>query len=142
WRTGVPWRGCRRHLHGRHRRARAPGPRPTARTARAGLSRMRWSSRPGYARMRVGACMLAGLLAALVTGCARTPEAGAVTTIRFWAMGREAEVVAGLIPEFEREHPGLRIELQAIPWSAAHEKLLTAYAAEAMPDLLQLGNTW
>ena len=74
-------------------------------------------------------------------GCARSEPEGQAT-IRFWAMGREAEVVAELLPGFEREHPGLRVEVQAIPWTAAHEKLLTAYAADAMPDLLQLGNTW
>lgn len=62
--------------------------------------------------------------------------------IRFWAMGREAEVVGALIPQFEREHPGLRVELQQVPWTAAHEKLLTAYAADALPDICQLGNTW
>src|SRR5690606_3237854 len=77
----------------------------------------------------------------LGTGCTHRADDG-TTTLRFWAMGREAEVVAEMLPDFEREHPGLRVELQAIPWSAAHEKLLTAYAADAMPDLLQLGNTW
>ncbi|QDW67695.1 sugar ABC transporter substrate-binding protein [Luteimonas granuli] len=84
--------------------------------------------------------LLAAALAALA-GCTRRDAPG-TTTIRFWAMGREAEVVAELLPEFERAHPGLRVEVQAIPWSAAHEKLLTAWAADAMPDLLQLGNTW
>jgi multiple sugar transport system substrate-binding protein len=74
-----------------------------------------------------------------IGGCGRDDPPG---TIRFWAMGREAEVLAGLIPQFERENPGLRIELQQIPWTAAHEKLLTAYAADALPDLCQLGNTW
>ena len=64
------------------------------------------------------------------------------TPIRFWAMGREAEVLGTLIPEFEREHPGLRVEVQQVPWTAAHEKLLTAYAADALPDICQLGNTW
>ena len=88
------------------------------------------------------ACVAALLAAsALVAGCARSGDE-ATTTIRFWAMGREAEVVAELLPDFAREHPGLRVEVQAIPWTAAHEKLLTAYAADAMPDLLQLGNTW
>ncbi|HEV2751148.1 MAG TPA: extracellular solute-binding protein, partial [Gemmatimonadales bacterium] len=29
-----------------------------------------------------------------------------------------------------------------IPWTAAHEKLLTAYVGNATPDLAQLGNTW
>jgi multiple sugar transport system substrate-binding protein len=29
-----------------------------------------------------------------------------------------------------------------IPWNAAHEKLLTAYASNSLPDMCQLGNTW
>jgi multiple sugar transport system substrate-binding protein len=32
--------------------------------------------------------------------------------------------------------------VQQIPWSAAHEKLLTAHVGRATPDLAQLGNTW
>jgi multiple sugar transport system substrate-binding protein len=32
--------------------------------------------------------------------------------------------------------------VQQLPWTAAHEKLLTAYAGDALPDLCQLGNTW
>jgi len=63
-------------------------------------------------------------------------------TIRFWAMGREGEVVAQLLPEFERNNPGVHVQVQQIPWTAAHEKLLTAFAAGALPDLCQLGNTW
>src|SRR3712207_6280926 len=29
-----------------------------------------------------------------------------------------------------------------MPWTAAHEKLLTAYVGESTPDVSQLGNTW
>ncbi len=47
-----------------------------------------------------------------------------------------------LMPEFERRHPGVRVKVQQVPWTAAHEKLLTAYAGDAMPDVFQLGNTW
>ena len=75
----------------------------------------------------------------LLAGCARPPEG---ITLRFWAMGREAEVVGELVREFEAENPGIRVEVQNIPWTAAHEKLLTAYAADGLPDLCQLGNTW
>ena len=57
-------------------------------------------------------------------------------------MGREGEVVAELLPEFERTHPGIRVKVQQLPWTAAHEKLLTAFAGDATPDLCQLGNTW
>ena len=62
--------------------------------------------------------------------------------LELWAMGREGEVVAKLVPGFERRHPGLRVRVQQIPWSAAHEKLVTAYVGGAMPDVFQAGNTW
>ena len=57
-------------------------------------------------------------------------------------MGREGEVVSDLIPEFERAHPGIRVKVKQLPWTAAHEKLLTAFAGDATPDVCQLGNTW
>lgn len=63
-------------------------------------------------------------------------------TLRFWAMGREGEVVQELVRDFERENPGVRVRVQQIPWSAAHEKLLTAFVGEATPDIAQMGNTW
>jgi multiple sugar transport system substrate-binding protein len=57
-------------------------------------------------------------------------------------MGREGEVVSQLIAGFEKEQPGIKVEVQQIPWSAAHEKLLTAYVGDATPDIAMLGNTW
>ncbi|CAL1241533.1 extracellular solute-binding protein [Candidatus Methylocalor cossyra] len=83
--------------------------------------------------------LFAWIVAVLVSACSGTPEP---TTVQFWAMGREGEAVAALLPEFERRHPGLRVQVQQIPWSAAHEKLLTAYAGGTLPDLFQVGNTW
>ena len=78
-------------------------------------------------------------LAALVAGCGRD-DGG--TVVRFWAMGREGEVVRELLADFERENPDLRVDVQQIPWTAAHEKLLTAHVGHATPDVAQLGNTW
>ena len=94
----------------------------------------------GHCHMRLaGLLSLIALVAWFLLGCAREPE---VTTIRFWAMGREAEVVGELIDEFEQQNPGIRVDIQQIPWTAAHEKLLTAFAADGLPDICQLGNTW
>ena len=83
-----------------------------------------------------------GLIAAahLLLGCA--PGDTDKVVLQFWAMGREGEVVQELIPEFERENPGIKVVVQQMPWSAAHEKLLTAYVGNSTPDLSQLGNTW
>ena len=63
-------------------------------------------------------------------------------TVKFWGLGREGEVVRELVPEFERAHPDIRVIVQQIPWTAAHEKLLTGFVGGSPPDLAQLGNTW
>lgn len=78
--------------------------------------------------------------AQLFSGCREQAEPVAV--VNFWALGREGEVVRQLVPEFERTHPDIKVKVQQIPWSAAHEKLLTAFAGHVMPDVFQLGNTW
>ena len=81
-------------------------------------------------------------LAAFVLTLAGCAHDSGTPPLKFWTIGREGEVVAQLLPEFERAHPGVRIEIQQIPLTAAHEKLLTAFAGDALPDLCQLGNTW
>jgi len=96
------------------------------------------TSTPTFTR-RAALQAIAGA-ASLAAGCGRTGSAG--TVLRFWAMGREGEVVTELLPEFERENPGIRVKVQQLPWTAAHEKLLTAFAGDATPDVCQLGNTW
>jgi len=68
--------------------------------------------------------------------------AAASDVLQFWALGREGETVKALLPEFHRRHPEIAVKLQQVPWSAAHEKLLTGYAAGALPDVLHLGTTW
>jgi multiple sugar transport system substrate-binding protein len=73
---------------------------------------------------------------------AAQPASGPRETLRFWAMGREGEVVQELVRDFEAENPGVRVRVQQIPWTAAHEKLLTAHVGRSTPDLAQLGNTW
>lgn len=89
----------------------------------------------------VRGALACGLLLLLAAACERG-QADTRTTVRFWAFGREGEVVRELVPEFERRHPDIRMEVQQVPWSAAHEKLLTAYVGNATPDAAQLGNTW
>lgn len=81
---------------------------------------------------------LAWCAAPALIGCARKTDA----PLRFWAMGREGEVVGELLRGFSKAHPGIAIQIEQLPWISAHEKLLTAFAGDATPDLAQLGNTW
>ncbi|HJV71714.1 sugar ABC transporter substrate-binding protein [Ideonella sp.] len=74
-----------------------------------------------------------------LVGCGR---AASRETLRFWAMGREGEVAHELLAGFRAEHPNIELRIEQLPWTAAHEKLLTAFAGDATPDVAQLGNTW
>ena len=62
-------------------------------------------------------------------------------TIKVWAMGEEAKKVADAAKPFE-EKTGYKVEVQAIPWDGAHDKLLTAVASKSGPDIIQLGTSW
>ncbi|HEY4735685.1 MAG TPA: extracellular solute-binding protein, partial [Gemmatimonadaceae bacterium] len=75
-----------------------------------------------------------GFLLVLGVACS-SASAGDRTTLRIWAMGREGEVLSQLMPDFEKAHPNIHVEVQQIPWTAAHEKLLTAYVGESTPDI-------
>ncbi len=93
--------------------------------------------------MKLSAQIFLMLIAAFVflfTSCSNNNDEK--KTIRFWAMGAEAEYVTKLVPEFEKQNPGIKIKVQQIPWTAAQEKLVTAFASDNTPDACQLGNTW
>jgi len=91
-------------------------------------------------RWRLLQLALQSCLGFIVIACQADHEEKIV--IKFWAMGAEGEYVQRLLPEFHRRHPEIEVKIQGIPWTAAHEKLLTAYAGNSLPDMCQLGNTW
>lgn len=91
-----------------------------------------WPRHRGIALVAMGAWLLAA--------CGKSSDDS--ITLKFWTMGREGEVVGELLRDFERLHPGVRVDVQQLPITAAHEKLLTAFAGDALPDIGQIGNTW
>lgn len=97
---------------------------------------MRRGRSPSAVRGRLAVLVLASVV---LPSCSRS---GASRPLRMWAFGREGEVVSQLIPEFTRRHPGVRVDVHQIPWTAAHEKLLTAFVGDSLPDLAPIGNTW
>ncbi len=137
--------GPARHRPGAHRRhaRELPFRARLEDHAPQSLHRGGLEARGVHGRMARNARALTLALACLAAaGCARKAAAPGEQVLRFWGLGREGEVVKDLVPEFERENPGIRVVVQQIPWTAAHEKLLTGFVGGSPPDLAQLGNTW
>ncbi|MBO9696784.1 MAG: extracellular solute-binding protein [Sphingopyxis sp.] len=86
---------------------------------------------------------MAGALSALpllpmLGGCGAR-EGGALTV---WAMGNEAASLPALIKGIDWPASAPPISVQPLPWTAAHEKLLTGFAGGSLPSLGQVGNSW
>ncbi len=62
--------------------------------------------------------------------------------IQVWAMGTEGENLDVLADAFMEEFPDVSVEVTAVPWDAAHERLVTAIAAGDVPDVSMIGTTW
>ncbi len=90
-------------------------------------------------RFPLAACLL-GLAFPAIWSC--RPSSSERIVLECWAIGAEGDRLETLLKEFHERHPQLQVNVQQIPWTAAHEKLLTAFAGHATPDLCQLGNTW
>lgn len=56
-------------------------------------------------------------------------------------MSYEGDYSPHLMPAFTAA-TGIAVEVQSLPWTAAHEKLLTAFAGGSLPDVLMLPNGW
>src|SRR5689334_8043302 len=101
------------------------------------------------------ACMTAAALT--MTACGRNADAGGTAagqtgaavstgkasgTITVWAMGAEGDNLSKLTKDFEAANPGVKIQVTAIPWDAAHDKFTTAITAGKTPDVAMVGTTW
>ncbi len=93
--------------------------------------------------MRLGRRQLTGALAALpllpmLGGCGtRNGEA-----LTIWAMGNEGASLPALLKTLALPASLPPVEVQPLPWSAAHEKLLTGFAGGSLPAIGQVGNSW
>jgi multiple sugar transport system substrate-binding protein len=95
--------------------------------------------RDGLIKTSLWALGIVCVLVSLMAGCAHRVDPN---TLTFWTIGREGEAITQLLPQFEHENPNIHVVLQQLPLSAAHQKLLTAFAGDSTPDVTQLGNTW
>lgn len=102
------------------------------------------STRPTTRTLQIACATVAAAL--LATGCGRSDDsadADAPTKISsgkakgklvMWSMGDKADKdLQGLAKKFEQQNPDVSVQITAVPWDAAHEKLTTSIAAWATP---------
>lgn len=70
------------------------------------------------------------------------PESAPEGDISVWAMGTEGDNLDVLAEEFMAEFPDVSVEVTAVPWDAAHDRLVTAIAGGEVPDVSLVGTTW
>lgn len=62
--------------------------------------------------------------------------------LNVWAIGAEGKLIRQAAEIFEARNPGVKVVTQGIPWTGAHEKLVTAVVGNMAPDISQMGTTW
>lgn len=92
-----------------------------------------------------GIVAFALLLAA--TGCSQANNSGSssngTTTITLWQFNPDQTSVTAwqkAVQDFEAANPSIKVNMQTVPWSEQQQKITTALATGAMPDVSMLGN--
>ena len=75
---------------------------------------------------------------AAVTACHPAPR---TDRLSWWALGGIGENAPLLLPPFQRA-TGIVVDAQAVPWTGAHEKLLSGFAGDSLPDVMMLNSDW
>jgi multiple sugar transport system substrate-binding protein len=70
------------------------------------------------------------------------PEGEATGSVTVWAMGTEGDNLGVLADDFMAEFPDVSVDVEAVPWDAAHDKIVNAIAAGEVPDASLIGTTW
>lgn len=81
---------------------------------------------------------LAAVLFVLLLSACGSSSKSSEDTLKVWTM---SEGFKDFVKEYEEES-GMKIDVQTIPWSSAHDKLVTAVGSGKGPDVFQIGNTW
>ncbi|NEM91059.1 extracellular solute-binding protein [Galbitalea soli] len=66
----------------------------------------------------------------------------ATGTVTVWGQGTEGEQLAVVAKDFEKENPGVTVNVTPVPWGSALSKYQTAVAGGTTPDIGQLGTDW
>lgn len=88
---------------------------------------------------------VAAVVGALLAGCGTDQGAAADSVVRlsFWSgyAGPNAVALEEIVDEFHAANPGIRVEMNFMPWDVFFKSLLPAYSSEGGPDLAAFDST-
>jgi multiple sugar transport system substrate-binding protein len=76
----------------------------------------------------------------VLCSCGKKTNDG-TTTIHFWQFW-DMGVVAPIVAEFEKQNPGVHVDVEQLTWATGLEKIQAALASGTQPDVCELGSTW
>ncbi|MCX7930430.1 MAG: extracellular solute-binding protein [Chlorobi bacterium] len=80
---------------------------------------------------------------AVFAACNRSTEPVRVLRVwHFWSEPAQQREFRKLLDQFERTHPGIRIETTPLQWSDGKAKLQIAFSSGTPPDVVHLGAEW
>jgi multiple sugar transport system substrate-binding protein len=77
----------------------------------------------------------------LIAACSKN-QTGTLTWWQFWTDPQTRPLVTELVAKFEKENPGVKVEVTDLTWADGHEKITVAFSAGQPPDVLELGSDW
>ncbi|MDH3216825.1 MAG: extracellular solute-binding protein [Candidatus Krumholzibacteria bacterium] len=87
----------------------------------------------------LAAILVMVVMSGLAGGCGSASDKdGALRFWQFWDTG----IVEPMIREFERQNPGIKVDVEQLTWKSGLEKIQAAVASGTEPDLCELGSTW
>jgi len=89
--------------------------------------------------VRLAAVALAFALAVPPITFAQEPIVLSVLLQDFHEQGPRAVIENVLVPEFERLHPGVKVEVTWTPWDGYVQTYVTRHAAGVLPDVVSIG---
>lgn len=93
-------------------------------------------------RLVVSSVLLSLLLAAYPILTVADAQPVRITLWSTLTQDERVEVMRTLIERFERENPGIRVELAVMPWGGALDKMTASIVAGNPPDISTVGQGW
>ncbi|MEK7159944.1 MAG: extracellular solute-binding protein [Patescibacteria group bacterium] len=93
----------------------------------------------------LGFILIAGLIATVILvvlpQITKIPFGGRAT-LTYWGLWEDSNIMEGIISDFERENPGIKVEYSKQDPKQYRNRLLTRINSNTGPDIFRFHNTW